>query len=175
VLLEMTFLIQYLPPWWSNLSKRLVKAPKLFLCDSGLMSHLLGLDEDRLQQTPELLGPLLENFVVMELMKQATWCEVRASPFHFRTHAGQEVDVIIEDAAGNLVGVEVKANTTVTEGDFKGLRFLSDAVERRFLRGIVLYMGEEMIPFGNKLAAMPVSALWQLGARKNTPVRIKKK
>lgn len=174
-LLEMTFLIQYLPPWSSNLSKRLVKAPKLFLCDSGLMSHLLGLSEDRLQQTPESLGPLLENFVVMELVKQATWSEVRASLFHFRTHAGQEVDIVIEDAAGNLVGVEVKASTTVTAGDFKGLRFLSDAVEKRFLRGIVLYMGKEMIPFGDKLVAMPISALWQLGARKNAPVRRKKK
>ena len=174
-LLEMTFLIQYLPPWSANLSKRLVKAQKLFLCDSGLMSHLLGLNEDRLQQNPELLGPLLENFVVMELMKQATWSKVRTSLFHFRTHAGQEVDIIIEDAAGNLVGVEVKASTTVTAEDFKGLRFLVDAVGRRFLRGIVLYTGKEMIPFGDKLVAMPVSALWQLGARKNTPVRKKKK
>ncbi len=174
-LLEMTFLIQYLPPWSANLSKRLVKAPKLFLCDSGLMSHLLGLNEERLRQNPELMGPLLENFVVMELMKQATWSKVRASLFHFRTHSGQEVDIILEDAAGNLVGVEVKASTTVTAEDFKGLRFFLDAVEERFLRGIVLYAGNEMIPFGDKLAAMPVSALWQLGARKNTPVRRKKK
>jgi predicted AAA+ superfamily ATPase len=174
-LLEMTFLIQYLPPWSANLSKRLVKSPKLFLCDSGLMSHLLGLNEDRLRQNPELLGPLLESFVVVELMKQATWSKVRASLFHFRTHTGQEVDILIEDGAGNLVGVEVKASTTVTADDFKGLRFLIDAMGKRLLRGIVLYTGKEVIPFGDKLAAMPVSALWQLGARKDTPARKKSK
>jgi predicted AAA+ superfamily ATPase len=102
----------------------------------------------------------------MELMKQASWSKTRVSLYHYRTQAGQEVDIVMEDTAGNLVGVEVKASTTVSAGDFKGLRFLSDTVHKRFLRGIVLYTGKEIIPFGDKLVAMPVSALWQFGAQK---------
>src|SRR3989338_7647027 len=88
-LLEMTFLIQTLPAWSSNLSKRLVKAPKLILNDTGLMAYLLGLSRERLAMEGTLAGPLLENFVVMELRKQAAWSRTRPQVFHFRTLTGQ--------------------------------------------------------------------------------------
>jgi predicted AAA+ superfamily ATPase len=163
-LLETIFLIQALPPWSSNLSKRLVKTPRLVLGDTGLMSYLLGLTEQRLVEHPNLIGPLLENFVVMELQKQATWSRVQPQLFHFRTQTGQEVDIVLEDSAGQLVGVEVKAASTVSMQDFKGLRALAELAGRRFHRGVVLYTGSEPIPFGPRLHALPVSALWQLGA-----------
>ena len=163
-LLETIFLIQALPPWSSNLSKRLVKTPRLVLGDTGLMSYLLGLTEQRLAEHPNLIGPLLENFVVMELQKQATWSRVQPQLFHFRTQTGQEVDIVLEDSAGQLVGVEVKAASTVSMQDFKGLRALAELAGRRFHRGVVLYTGSEPIPFGPRLHALPVSALWQLGA-----------
>jgi predicted AAA+ superfamily ATPase len=165
-LLETTFLIQTLPPWSSNLSKRLVKTPRLVLGDSGLMSYLLGLTERRLAEQPNLIGPLLENFVVMELQKQAAWSLVQPQLFHFRTQTGQEVDIVLEDSTGHLVGVEIKAASTVSAQDFKGLRALADLTGRRFHRGVLLYSGNEPIPFGPRLHAMPVSSLWQLGANR---------
>jgi hypothetical protein len=165
-LLETTFLIQSVPAWAGNLGKRLLKTPKLAITDSGLMCHLLGLNAERLTEQRELAGPVIETFVLMELKKQATWSERRPGIFHFRTHAGQEVDIVLQDAAGQVVGVEVKASTTVGTEDFKNLRILSEVTGKRFHRGVVLYTGAKMLPFGPRLHAMPISALWRLGARK---------
>lgn len=89
--------------------------------------------------------------------------------FHFRTQTGQEVDVVLEDVAGRLVGIEVKATATVSAKDFKGLRTLAEALGKRFQRGVVLYTGSECIPFGPRLHALPVSALWRLGAHFTGP------
>jgi predicted AAA+ superfamily ATPase len=165
-LLETTFLIQMLPPWSNNLGKRLVKTPRLVLADSGLMSYLLGLTEQRLDEQPNLLGPLLENFVIMELQKQLGWSRAKPQLFHFRTQVGQEVDIVLEDSAGRVVGVEVKATSSVTGQDFKGLRALAELLGRRFLRGVLLYRGSEIIPFGPKLHALPMNSLWTAGSTK---------
>jgi hypothetical protein len=159
-LLETTFLVQLLPAWSANLGKRLVKSPKILLNDTGLMAHLLGLNEERLKADPALMGPLLENFVALELRKQAAWSQTRPQAFHFRLPAGEEADLVLEDAAGNLVGIEVKARATVTAKDFKGLRALAHLVGDRFRRGIVLYAGGSSVPFGANLHAVPVGALW---------------
>ncbi|MEW6638365.1 MAG: ATP-binding protein, partial [Actinomycetota bacterium] len=99
-LLETVFLVQTLPAWSANLGKRLVKSPKSIVCDTGLAAHLQGVDAQRLSAEPVLAGPLLENFVAMELKKQITWSETRPSLYHFRTQAGREVDLVLEDAAG---------------------------------------------------------------------------
>lgn len=165
-LLEMTFLIQTLPAWSSNLSKRLVKAPKLILNDTGLMAYLLGLSGERLAMESMLAGPLLENFVAMELRKQAAWSKARPQLFHFRTLTGQEVDVLLEDTAGKLVGIEVKASATVNGRDFRGLRALAELIGKRFQSGVVLYTGSECIPFGPRLHAIPVSTLWETSTKK---------
>jgi len=165
-LLETTFLIQRLPAWYGNLGKRLVKAPKLLLSDTGLAAHLMGVDAERLTRDLGLVGPLLENFVAMELHKQSAWSRTQPRMFHFRTQTGQKVDLVLEDKAGRIVGIEIKASATVGTQDFKGLRRLAEAVGRRFRRGVVLYTGSTAVPFGSSLHALPVSALWRLGAEK---------
>lgn len=161
-LLETTFLVQVLPAWSANLGKRLVKSPKIVLNDTSLLAYLLGMNEKRLVLDMTWTEPLLDNFVVMELRKQAGWSHVRPQLFHFRLQTGQEVDVVLEDRAGNLVGIEVKASTSVSSSDFKGLRVLAEAVGRRFRRGVVLYTGEKAVSFGANLYAMPVDALWRV-------------
>jgi hypothetical protein len=160
-LLEAAFLVRLLPPWFVNIGKRLSKSPKVFLNDTGLASHLVGLDRARLASDPTLLGSLLESFVVMELEKQAGWSRVRPALFHFRSHDGREVDVVLEAPGGRVVGIEVKAAATVGSADFKGLRLLAEAAGRRFHRGVVLYTGREVVPFGEALHAVPVNAVWQ--------------
>ncbi len=163
-LLEMTFFVRTLPAWSSNLGKRLVKAPKLYLNDSGLLTHLLGTSKQRLGRDPKQRGPLVENFVVMELCKQATWSRTRPELFHFRTQAGREVDAVLEDSTGRIVGIEIKAGATLSSDDLKGLRELADLAGERFHRGVVLYLGEDTIPFGPRLHALPIGALWETAA-----------
>lgn len=160
-LLQATFLVQTLPAWSSNLGKRLVRSPKLLICDTGLISNLQGLSTERLASEPVLAGPLLENFVAMELVKQATWSRTQPRLFHYRTHGGDEVDIVLEDATGRVVGIEVKAAATVGARDFKGLRSLAEAAGEHFQRGIVIYTGGADIPFGKNLHALPVSSLWE--------------
>lgn len=169
-LLEGTYLLQMLPAWSTNLSKRLVKSPKLFLTDTGLMAHLLGwgtrglpFPEGEPQNGPlsPVLGPLVEAFVVQELRKQSSWSETQPQLYHLRAQTGQEVDLVLEDARGRLVGVEVKASATVGMSDFKGLRFLHDQVGERLVRGLVLYAGHQVVPFGPHLHAVPLESLWQ--------------
>lgn len=165
-LLEVAFLIQTLPPWSANLGKRLVKAPKVLIADSGLMAYLLGITGERLAVNGTLGGPLLENFVAMELRKQIAWSRTQPSMFHFRSATGHEVDVVLEARGGRVVGIEVKATATLSDSDLKPLRLFAEAVGKRFHRGVVLYLGSEAVAFGPKLHAMPISALWRLGARK---------
>ncbi len=164
-LLETTFLVQTLPPWSGNLGKRLVRTPKLLISDTGLAAHLQGVDSARMEGEPNLAGPLLENFAAMEVRKQTAWSRTRPSLFHFRTQAGAEVDLLLEDRAGNLAGVEVKSSSTVGEKDFRGLQTLADATGERFRRGVVLYTGKETVPFGERMHAVPASSLWTWAAR----------
>jgi predicted AAA+ superfamily ATPase len=160
-LLEATFLVRLIPSWSANLGKRLIKSPKLVLTDTGLLSHLLGLDRERAALERNQFGHVLENFVAMEIVKQLTWSRGRFELFHFRTTSGQEVDLVLENAAGDLVGIEVKAAAKVERKDFAGLRLLAELAGTRFRRGMVLYTGENSVPFAANLHAMPISSLWR--------------
>ncbi len=159
-LLEITFLLIRVPAWHANLTSRLVKTAKLHVADSGLLLHLLGADEARLAADPTLLGRALESFVVAELTRQAGWSRVPVELFHFRTHAGREVDVVLEHPSGAVVGVEVKLTASPSSGDFEGLRALAAAAGDRFHRGVLLCLAETAVPFGPRLQSLPLGALW---------------
>ena len=162
-LFEALYLTQRLPAWSGSATKRLAKTPKLVFTDTGLMAHLLQLSPERLRATPTLLGPLLENFVVMEVRKQLGWNRAQAVIFHYRSHGGHEVDIVLEGSGGHLVGIEVKASSTISAGDLRGLQALQADRPKRFHRGLVLYRGQTVVPFGPRLHAVPVDALWRWG------------
>ncbi len=109
-----------------------------------------------------LAGNLLENLVVCEIITQLSWTNHRARPYHFRSHTGQEVDLILEDAAGRMIGIEIKYADTVSAKHFKGLHHLKENIAERFLKGIVLYTGARAVPFADDLLALPVSAIWSV-------------
>lgn len=159
-LLERIFLIDFLAPWHSNRIKRLIKTPKLHLGDTGLAGALLGLDVAQLEADRGLLGQLLETFVYGELKRQASWHEADLAFYHFRDKDGYEVDLVIQQDGLRFAGIEVKAASTVTERDFQGLRRLGGAVGKHFRAGIVFYDGEHLLPFGEAMYAVPISALW---------------
>jgi len=161
-LLETTFLVHMVPAWSANLSKRLVKSPKVMINDTGLAADLLHFGADRLITNPSWMGPLLETFAAAELRKQLGWSRVQPGMYHFRTQDGQEVDLVLEDSSGRIVGIEVKATAALGAHDFRGLRALAEATGKRFQRGIVLYAGEHAVAFGPSLHAVPMSNIWRL-------------
>lgn len=159
-LLTRIFLVDELSPWHSNRMKRLVKTPKLHMGDAGLACALLGLNGDSLWADRALFGRLLETYVYQELRRLASWREDAVAFSHFRDKDQVEVDVVLE-SGGNVAGVEVKASSTVTGDDFRGLRKLKNAVKNNFAAGVVLYDGEAVAGFGDRLYAVPISRLWQ--------------
>jgi uncharacterized protein len=159
-LLESTFLVQLLRPWARNLGKRVIQTPKVYLNDTGLLAHVLGVTVDRLKTEGNLAGAILENFVLMELRKQSTWSGTQPELFYWRTVSGQEVDVVLEDRAGRLAGIEVKAAATLGANDVRGLQVLASAAGKRWIRGVVLYGGTEVIPFSANLHGVPITRLW---------------
>ena len=159
-LLSRIFLVDELPPWHGNRMKRLVKTPKLHLGDTGLACTLLGLDADTLWADRGLFGRILETFVYQELRRHAGWRETPTVFSHFRNKDQVEVDMVLE-SGGKVAGVEVKAASTVTAADFKGLRKLQAATSSAFSAGVVLYDGDAVVGFGDRLYAVPISYLWE--------------
>ncbi|MCO5970097.1 ATP-binding protein [Actinoallomurus sp. WRP6H-15] len=161
-LLELVFVIRRIPAWSSNLTTRAISTPKLIVTDSGLGGRLIGMSEERAKDPTALVGPLLENFAIGEVARQLSWTEEPVQLFHYRDRDKVEVDMVLEHASGQVIGIEVKASETVRGDDFRGLRHLADRLGDRFQAGIVLYAGEQSLPFGDKLKALPMAALWQL-------------
>jgi hypothetical protein len=162
-LLERVFLIDRLPPWYTNRVSRLVKRAKLHIGDTGVACALLGLDAERLAADRPMLGRLLETFVLQELRRQASGRPDPIDFFHFRDRDDFEVDIVLEQQH-RVAGIEIKASATVTEADLRGLRKLENASGTRFAAGAVLYDGTATIRFGDALFAVPLRKLWEAGA-----------
>ncbi len=159
-LLQATFMVQQIPAWSTNLSKRLVKSPKLLFSDTGILGALTGMSTTQFAITPTLVGMLIENFVGVELLKLLSWSSKRLQLFHFRTHDRKEVDFVLQDRMGTVVGIEVKAASAVQPSDFKGLHALADLLGPQFTNGFVFYTGDTLLPFGPSMYAIPIAALW---------------
>jgi hypothetical protein len=154
-ILETIFLVRLIPAWSSGATARAVGAAKVVFVDSGLAHNAAA---GAVSKPP--IGGLLEGFVISEIARQLTWASTTVRLFHYRDRDQNEVDVLLEDNAGTVVGVEVKAAETVRSQDFQGLRLLQRRLGERFRAGFVLYCGTESLGFGDRLACLPISALW---------------
>jgi predicted AAA+ superfamily ATPase len=159
-ILEQLYLVQRVLPWSRNELSRLVKTPKLHFIDSGLLTAMRGYSVARLRSDRRLLGPLLESFVFSELLKAAAWAKEQVSIFHYRDKDQLEVDFVLENAAGQIVGIEVRAAASVTGREFAGLERVASAAGSAFVQGILLYDGEQTLSFGEKFQAVPLPTLW---------------
>lgn len=161
--LRSVYLVRVIPGWSNNVARRAVRASKVSLSDTGLAAHLVGVDVDGLERgvSSTLTGGLVEGFVVGELAKQRSWSQKPHSLSHYRDNHGREVDVVLEDRRREIVGVEVKSASTVRTSDFRGLELLRAKAGERFVAGIVLYTGARAMPFGDRLWALPIAALWE--------------
>lgn len=161
--LRSVYLVRVIPGWSNNVARRAVRASKVSLSDTGLAAHLVGVDVDGLERdvSSTLTGGLVEGFVVGELAKQRSWSQKPHLLSHYRDNHGREVDVVLEDRRREIVGVEVKSASTVRTSDFRGLELLRAKAGERFVAGIVLYTGARAMPFGDRLWALPIAALWE--------------
>lgn len=159
-LLANVYLTEELQPWFTNRLSRLVKTPKLHMCDTGLACALLNMDAETVWEDRELLGQMAETFVFQELKRQASWCEDPVNFYHFRDRDGVEVDLVLE-RRGKTVAVEVKTTASIQDHDWRGLKKIRDACGKRFQAGILFYDGETTLPQGDRLYAVPIRRLWE--------------
>lgn len=158
-LLETIYLVRRAPAWRTGLHARERHAPKMYLVDTGLLASLLSANEDRIATDDQITGKIFENFVAMELVKHAGWCDSEIGLYHWRDNQ-DEVDIILENAAGDIVGIEAKATATVRSDHFKGLRKLRERVGDRFVGGYVVCAAARTFAWDDRLWSVPVSGLW---------------
>jgi predicted AAA+ superfamily ATPase len=163
-LLETLYLVRTLRSWAGSHSGREIKAPKLFLTDPGLMMATLGLGEGATSplSRQDVVGPLMETFVVNELHRQAAWNQTPVTFYHYRESDRAEVDVVAESHDGRVVGIEVKAAQTVQPRDVRALARLRDRIGDRFRFGAILYTGRNTTQVSNRIQALPIDALWRI-------------
>lgn len=166
-LLEAAFVLHRLPAWGTTLRARAALKPKIHFVDSGVAGRMLRVTASRLSaaqpQAMTELGHLLETFCVGEVLKQVAWTQTPAQPGHWRTHDGDEVDLVLERDDGAVAAIEVKAGERAREADFRGLRKLREALGTRFLGGLVLHLGRHAYTQDERLHALPVDRLWRAG------------
>lgn len=157
---EQMYLLKRIEVWTRNRLNRVVKTPKLQFLDSGLLASLVDLSSAEILKDRSRFGNVLESFVYGELLKHTTTAEGEYRLLYYRDIDKFEVDMVIENAAGLLIGVEIKASATVKESDLRGLKKLASVAGNPFKMGILLYDGTETMPLGDGLWAAPLSSLW---------------
>lgn len=159
-MLEQMHLCMHLFPWFSNDPRRLAKTPKLHFLDTGLASAIRGIGLGDIRGNQAAFGPLLETFALAELLKLASWSEHLPYFHHYRDSGKNKVDFVISSGDHSVIGVDVKASAKARYSDFAGLRKLKQAAGSTFRHGVLLYTGERVVPFGDRLYAAPISVLW---------------
>ncbi len=160
-LFEEVFLVKRIPAWSSSETGRAVHLRKVLFVDSGLGAHLSGRTPARVKRDDALAGPLVENLALGELARQLTWSATYAHLYHYRDRDGREIDAVLEHNDGRVVAIEVKAAASVNIGDFRHLDALARKIGDRLHRAVVLYTGDRTVPFGPRMSAVPIDALWQ--------------
>jgi predicted AAA+ superfamily ATPase len=153
-LLEVTYQISLVRPYFTHMGKRLVKTPKLYFNDTGMASHLIGATDWKALEHQGNAGPLVETWVAAELLKLMPVLDQRFRLYFWRTRTGQEVDFLIE-RAGNVVAIEVKWGHRIKETDIHNVNRLAEDLKEKLLFTMILYSGTESVPLGPKIVALP--------------------
>lgn len=160
--LQQLHLLDLVPAWAGNRTKRLVRAPKRYLTDPGLMGAALGLDLAAVMRDGDLIGRLLDTFVVAQLRAEL---ELSTGPMprlhHLRTEQGRrEIDLVVEMGGGRVIGIEVKAAAAPKLETARHLAWLRDSLGDRFVAGVVLHTGSRTWSLGERITAAPISSIW---------------
>ncbi len=162
--LEALFVHELVPAWFSNRLKRLGKRPKRYLVEPAMLRPLAGVDPRSVLRSADLLGRLMDTFVIAQLRPELEVSMTRACPHHLRLDDGShEVDLVLEAADGRVVGIEVKAAASVASSDARHLAWLRDQLGDQFVAGIVFHTGPRPFALGDRLHALPIAS--DLGPR----------
>ncbi len=159
-LLELLHLVVSVPAWLPGRGRRAVRRSRLFVEDSGLLTHLLGVGPERIASDGEIAARAYESWVAMELARLLPHTEVDPTLRHWRSAHGDEVDLVLEDRRGRIVAIEIKAGATVGPGDLRAIHRLREIAGERFVAGLVLATVRQTVPAGRRLWITPVEALW---------------
>ncbi len=163
-LLKALYMIYELEPYYpNNLIKRIIKSPKVYLSDTGLISGLLNLNHYGLTESMNsnsVLGQILENYIVNQIYRQASWSKNRSKLYYMRTVSNsEEIDLIIENNNQQIIGIEIKLTSTPKPNDWKHLLWLKNNTDN-FKCGIVLYSGNEIHKVTEGIYLVPISSIW---------------
>jgi predicted AAA+ superfamily ATPase len=162
-ILELMFIVKTVPAYLKNRAKRqATRMPKLHFVDTGLACYLLGLKNYEQLVYSQYYGGLFENLIFMELIKHTQWALSDVSIYHFRDKRKNEVDMVLEQSNGQVIGVEIKASATVGVRDFRGLKKFAEFSGDKFSHGVVFYTGTNILPFHQenlKMYALPIGVL----------------
>lgn len=160
-ILEHLFLVYRLPAWHNNQAKRLIKAPKLHLVDSGLAATLNNLKAEQWHNLATNFGPILESFVIQQIRAQAEWLDEPPRLSHYRDKDQAEVDLVIEQGR-DVYGIEVKKAVSIQEKDGEGLKRLAHQAGKHFKGGVLFYCGNNALPLKTEhCVAAPIDWLWR--------------
>jgi predicted AAA+ superfamily ATPase len=159
--LEAFYIVETIPPWRKTDYDRVGKLDKLVMADTGMMAALLGWKSDDLIDNADKAGKIFETFAYNELMSQIDAAEEEYTIYQYRDREKREIDFLIEREDHSLLAIEIKSGMTVKKSDFKHIRWFRDNLAKnRHVLGIVLYAGEEVIPFGENFWAIPFGYMW---------------
>ncbi|WP_422135680.1 ATP-binding protein [Endozoicomonas sp. ALD040] len=160
-ILEHLFLFYRLPAWHNNAAKRLIKAPKIHIADSGLASRLNRLKAEEWQHYSTPFGPILESFVIQQIRALTEWLDDPVHLSYYRDKDQVEVDLVIEHNR-DTYGIEIKKAISIQEKDGEGLRRLADQADKHFKGGVLIYCGNNALPLKTKnCMAVPLDWLWR--------------
>ena len=160
-LLRRLLVVDQMPAWTSNRLKRLIRAPKRYLVDAALIPAALRLSAQAVIGDGNVLGRVLDTFVVGQLRPEVVVAESEPRLFHLRTPEGRhEVDVVVELGGERVIAIEVKASAAPSADDARHLRWLRDELGNRFVRGVVLHTGPRIYRLSEDIIAAPISTLW---------------
>lgn len=160
-MLERLLITERLPAWSSNRLNRLIRLPKRYLVDPSFVGPLLGVDARAVLRDGDLLGRLLDSFVMAQLRAECAVSEHSPRLFHVRDANGRhEVDILIEFEDGRVIAIEVKADSAPGPDAARHLRWLRDGIGSQFALGVVLHTGPRPFRLDESIIALPICALW---------------
>jgi predicted AAA+ superfamily ATPase len=159
--LENVFVVESLPAWRTNRLKRLAQAPKRYVLDAGLMAAILRVDTTAILHDDKMLGRVIDTFVASQLRGEIEVCATRPRLYHMRdTDGRRKADIVAELSEERVLGFEVKASSAVTPADARHLAWMRDELGDRFVCGVVFHTGPHAFPLGDRITALPISAIW---------------
>ncbi len=156
-LLEKVYQIYLLKPYYENIGKTFIKSPKVYLTDSGISSHILGIKDEKDLEHSKYRGDVYETFVFAELLKHITYSQSVMEFFYYRTQDKKEIDFLIKKQ-GEILAIEVKASYSVKPIDFKHIIDFQNRSSHN-VTGLVFYHGDKIVSFGDQLFAVPLGSL----------------